>query len=202
MIVRVFYNHQAFPNTWMVRVSNQDVATTQSHGRVVALFDDQQALVGYNLLHATPLPKNGYQDMSDALLTTLNAMLQEAGVAALEHDATPYLVVGHVDTCEPHPDSTHMHVCKVNVGNKQVQIVCGAANVAEGQRVVIALEQAVLPNGTLILGGKLRGVQSDGMLCSAYELGLIQEKKKGILVLDERAEIGTPFMGGGEYRVE
>ena len=81
------------------------------------------------------------------------------------------LVVGEVTSCTNHPDSDHLHVCKVNVGMEELNIVCGAPNVREGIKVIVALPGAILPLGT-IKCGKIRGVESNGMLCSVEELGL------------------------------
>lgn len=107
------------------------------------------------------------------------------------------VVVGKVLECEMHPDSDHLHVCMVDVGEGEpIQIVCGAPNVAVGQKVPVALNGAILPEGIKIKKGKLRGVMSNGMICSHDELGiepsrLGYEPEYGILVLDENAEIGN-----------
>lgn len=104
------------------------------------------------------------------------------------------LVVGEVLTCVDHPDSDHLHVCEVNLGDKVSTIVCGAPNVAAKQKVIVALPDAKLPGGT-IKSSKVRGVLSDGMICSLSELGiedrLVDEKyKNGIYVLPEDTEVG------------
>ena len=81
------------------------------------------------------------------------------------------LIIGEVMECEMHPDSDHLHVCKVNVGKEELNIVCGAPNVRKGIKVIVALPGAVLPGGT-IKQGVIRGVESNGMICSIEELGL------------------------------
>ena len=73
------------------------------------------------------------------------------------------LVIGEVLECEDHPDSDHLHVCKVNVGDEILQIVCGAPNVRAGLKVIVALDGAILPGGT-IKKGVIRGQESNGML--------------------------------------
>ena len=105
------------------------------------------------------------------------------------------LVVGEVIECEMHPDSDHLHVCKVNVGNEVLQIVCGAPNVRKGLKVIVALVGAELPGDFKIKAGKIRGVESNGMLCSIAELGLDSkflkpEDKEGIHELPETAVPG------------
>ncbi len=107
------------------------------------------------------------------------------------------VVVGEVLTCEMHPDSDHLHVCMVNVGEDEpIQIVCGAPNVAVGQKVPVALNGSTLPGGIKIKKGKLRGVMSNGMICSHEEMGiepsrLGYEPEYGILVLPKDAVIGS-----------
>lgn len=104
------------------------------------------------------------------------------------------LVIGKVLECTMHPDSDHLHVCRVDVGSEILQIVCGAPNVREGLKVIVALPGAVLPLGT-IKKGNIRGVESNGMLCSIAELGLDhkflkEEDVNGIHELDEGAPNG------------
>ncbi|MBR6287083.1 MAG: phenylalanine--tRNA ligase subunit beta, partial [Bacteroidaceae bacterium] len=105
------------------------------------------------------------------------------------------LVIGEVLTCEAHPNSDHMHVTTVNLGEGEpVQIVCGAPNVAAGQKVVVATLGTVLYDGEesfKIKKSKLRGVESNGMICAEDEIG-IGESHDGIIVLPESAVPGTP----------
>ena len=83
------------------------------------------------------------------------------------------VVVGRVLSCEAHENSDHLHVCMVDVGGEDaLQIVCGAPNVQAGQLVPVALEGAKLPGGHVIRRGKLRGVESRGMICSGPELNV------------------------------
>lgn len=105
------------------------------------------------------------------------------------------LVVGEVLTCEPHPNSDHMHVCTVNIGTDEVQqIVCGAPNVAAGQKVIVATLGTKLYDGDqefVIKRSKLRGVESNGMICAEDEIG-IGTSHDGIIVLPQDAVVGTP----------
>ncbi len=105
------------------------------------------------------------------------------------------LVIGEVLTCEPHPNSDHMHVTTVNLGQGEpVQIVCGAPNVAAGQKVVVATLGTKLYDGDecfTIKKSKLRGVESNGMICAEDEIG-IGTDHAGIIVLPENAVPGTP----------
>lgn len=105
------------------------------------------------------------------------------------------LVVGKVLTCEPHPNSDHMHVTTVDEGNGLVQqIVCGAPNVAAGQKVIVAQLGCVLYDGDksfTIKKSKLRGIESNGMICAEDEIG-VGSSHDGIIVLPDDAVVGTP----------
>jgi phenylalanyl-tRNA synthetase beta chain len=105
------------------------------------------------------------------------------------------LYVGQVLTCDPHPDSDHMHVCTVDLGKEAPsQIVCGAPNVAAGQKVIVADLGCVLYDGDKefkIKKSKLRGVESNGMICAEDEIG-VGHDHSGIIVLPEDAKVGTP----------
>lgn len=105
------------------------------------------------------------------------------------------LVVGEVVSCEMHPDSDHLHVCQVNVGEDVIQIVCGASNVRKGIKVIVALPGAILPGDFEIRAGKIRGVESNGMICALFELGLEEKTEenynKGITELSADATVGT-----------
>ena len=116
------------------------------------------------------------------------------------------IVVGKILTCEDHPNSDHLHVCTVNVGaDEPLQIVCGAPNVAAGQKVPVVLvggrvagghDGSKTPGGIEIKAGKLRGVESYGMICSIEELGSTHEMypespEYGIYVFPEDTEVGA-----------
>ncbi len=120
------------------------------------------------------------------------------------------IVVGEVLTCEPHPNSDHLHICTVNVGKGEpLQIVCGAPNVAAGQKVPVVLEGGRVAGGRdgdktaggiEIKAGKLRGVESHGMICSIEELGSSHEMypeapEYGIYVFPEDTEVGADAIG-------
>lgn len=105
------------------------------------------------------------------------------------------LVIGEVLTCEAHPNSDHLHVTTVNVGSGEpLQIVCGAPNVAAGQKVVVAVNGTKLYDGDkefTIKRSKLRGVESNGMICAEDEIG-VGTDHSGIIVLPDSAGVGTP----------
>ena len=102
------------------------------------------------------------------------------------------VVVAQVLTCEPHPDSDHLHITTVDAGSGEpLTVVCGAPNVAAGQKVLFAQLGTVLPGDFKIKKSKIRGVESFGMICAEDELG-IGDSHEGIMVLPEDAVVGTP----------
>ena len=104
------------------------------------------------------------------------------------------LVVGEVLTCEPHPNSDHLHVTTINIGSEVLPIVCGAPNVAAGQKVIVATIGTVLYDGDesfTIKKGKLRGADSFGMICAEDEIG-VGNDHAGIIVLPSDTPVGLP----------
>ena len=137
-----------------------------------------------------------YINIEDQDLKELAVKITKAGVN-VEKVITNHidnLVIGEVISCIDHPDSDHLHVCKVNVGDSVKQIVCGASNVREGIKVIVALPGAVLPGDFEIKAGKIRGEESNGMICALFELGLEEKTdenyNRGIEELPESAPVG------------
>ncbi|MEG2351501.1 MAG: phenylalanine--tRNA ligase subunit beta [Bacilli bacterium] len=139
---------------------------------------------------------NDYVDVEGEDFNELASKITKAGinVEAVNHVEIKNLVIGQVEQCFAHPDSDHLKVCKVNVGSDIKQIVCGALNVREKIKVIVALPGAILPGNFEIKKGVIRGVESDGMICALFELGLEEKTKenydKGILELDANALVG------------
>lgn len=138
-----------------------------------------------------------YIDISDQDLKELAVKITQSGIN-VEKVITNHidnLVIGKVISCIDHPDSDHLHVCMVDVGKSEaIQIVCGAPNVREGLKVIVSLPGAVLPGNFEIKKGKIRGVESNGMICALYELGLEEKNDetyaKGIEELNSDAKVG------------
>ena len=131
---------------------------------------------------------------------TIEELADKVTAAGLEVEGIEYLgkgtnlVIGEILNCNPHPDSDHLHVCAVNIGNETLQIVCGAPNCKTGLKVIVAKAGAVLPE-IEIKKGVIRGVESNGMICSLLELGvdgknLSDYQKAGIEELPKDAPIG------------
>ncbi len=103
------------------------------------------------------------------------------------------LVVGYVAECGRHPEADKLSVCRVDVGDEVLDIVCGAPNVAKGQKVAVVKVGTTLPTGLTVKKAKLRGAPSNGMICSEFEMGLSDEHD-GILVLDDTAPVGASVL--------
>jgi phenylalanyl-tRNA synthetase beta chain len=132
-------------------------------------------------------PEWSSQEVADKL-TMAGLEVEEAETFA---PAFTKVVVGHVNSVGPHPDADKLRVCEVDVGQGDpLTIVCGAPNVADGVKVPCAIPGAELPGGFAIKPVKMRGVKSNGMLCSARELG-ISEDHEGLLLLDADAPTGA-----------
>ena len=134
------------------------------------------------------------QEVADAL-TSVGLEVDSVEEVQAVKGGLKGLWIGEVLTCEAHPNSDHMHVCMVNVGQGEpIQIVCGAPNVAAGQKVVVAVVGTKLYDGDecfTIKRSKLRGIESNGMICAEDEIG-IGTDHSGIIVLPDEAVVGTP----------
>ena len=138
-----------------------------------------------------------YVDIKNEDLHELAVKITKAGVNVekVVDSRIENLVIGQILECTDHPDSDHLHLCLVDVGDKTVQIVCGAPNVKKGIKVLVALPGCILPGDNEIKAGKIRGQESNGMICALFELGLEEKNDetyaKGIEVLDTDLEPGT-----------
>ena len=140
-----------------------------------------------------------YVDIGSLSAEELGEKITKSGI---EVDRIHYIasestgvVVGHVTACEQHPQADKLKLCQVDVGHEQLQIICGAPNVAAGQKVAVATPGAVLPGDFEIKQVTLRGIESNGMICSLQELGLGDkyvptDVAEGIFVFPDDVEVG------------
>ena len=140
-----------------------------------------------------------YVDIDDSL--DIKTLAEDMTRVGNEYDSAEKLVpatnlvIGKVLECKEHPDSDHLHVCKVDIGTEVLDIVCGAPNVKAGIKVIVAKVGAELPGDFKIKKGVIRGQESNGMICALYEIGidkkfLSEEDKNGIHILNNDAVIG------------
>ncbi|MEK4386906.1 YtpR family tRNA-binding protein [Solibacillus sp. FSL W7-1464] len=199
--MKVAYNKAHVGDVLLVQLSMEPIVKTamERAGDVAILKEETTGEVkAFNLFNASKyvdLDVAGNVEVTPELVEKLETALKANGAEiSLDVDFSPKFVVGYVETKEKHPNADKLSVCKVNVGDETLQIVCGAPNVDAGQKVVVAKVGAVMPSGLLIKEGNLRGEDSFGMLCSARELAIPGAPEvKGILVLDDSAEVGSPF---------
>lgn len=171
------------------RKNNVARVTRQDTGEVVA----------WNFFEATalfPVNGNGQVSLSDADVAHLNTEMKAAGFEEqLMNDQEPKFVVGEIVEMVAHPDSDHLNIAQVSIGQDQVvQIVAGAPNARVGMKTIVVLPGAMMPNGALIFAGQLRGVPSFGMMASPRELALPNApQKRGIIELAPSEVAGTAF---------
>ena len=193
-----FYNLDHVGDIMLARIEDGKTFSYDKYDDLVVLKDKKENVIGYNLLNASKYLgslNNGLIKFSDEQVDAFNKILEKYGFLPVTVDKTPRFIVAEVVSMCDHPDSDHLHICQVNLGNEETQIVCGAPNVEQGQRVVVATIGAIMPSGLVIKPSKLRKVDSNGMICSARELGLPNAPQvRGILVLDkEKYNIGESF---------
>ncbi|WP_054767245.1 YtpR family tRNA-binding protein [Lysinibacillus parviboronicapiens] len=199
--MNVFYNKEHVGDVLLVQLATEAIVKTvvERVGDIAILKEAQTGEIkAFNLFNASNYVQTearGNVEVTPAFVAQLEAAIAKNGATiSLDVDFSPKFVVGYVETKEKHPNADKLSICTVNVGEKNLQIVCGAPNVEAGQKVVVAKIGAVMPSGMLIKEGNLRGVDSFGMLCSARELAIPNApSEKGILVLPEEAEIGSAF---------
>ena len=137
-----------------------------------------------------------YIDIEDQDVYELASSITKAGInveQVISRDIKG-LVIGEIKSVEDHPDSDHLHICMVDVGTDTLQIICGAHNVREKLKVIVALPGSILPGDFEIKKSKIRGVESNGMICALFELGLEEKTDetyaKGITELSNDAPVG------------
>lgn len=198
----VTYNKEQVGDVLMLTLKNSGDAklAAERKGKVARVYcEDKQETVAWNIFEASTffaLDGKGQIFLSDEQVARLNQELQVEGFAeVLVNDKEPKFVVGQIVEMVAHPDSDHLNICQVAVGpDKTVQIVAGAPNAREGLKTIVALPGAMMPDGSLIFPGALRGEKSFGMMCSPRELHLPNApQKRGIIELQDTEEVGTPF---------
>jgi tRNA-binding protein len=205
----LFYNKEGIGDVLILDLLKEKSAqpSVERKGDWAVVRNEEGYPIGFNLFNASTYFEGldqvkGKWTPDQEASTKLQSLLSEAGFKEeLVIDSRPDFIVGFVEEKVAHPDADKLNVCQVNLGEETVQIVCGAPNVEQGQKVVVARVGAVMPDGLIIKDAVLRGVASSGMICSARELGLPNApQKKGILVLTETAKVGSAFSEANPQR--
>lgn len=195
----VYYNKETIGDVLLISFSEEKIPTKiVKHNDIVALFKDDE-LIGYNFLNISSVLKIKIKGqiplLNEKMVDILNSMLKDAGFKELEYLKDSGFKVGKILTMEEHPDSEHLHVLTVDVGEeKPLDIVCGSYNAKVGLKVVVAMPYAFMPSGKEIIPNDVIGVRSNGMLCSGRELNIEgYENKKGLYILDDSFNVGEDF---------
>lgn len=184
MIVTSYYNkEEQILSITTSESSNSDQYSKE--GNKIIFTNQNDEVTAMTVLNVNISANSGLID-NNQILDIINENMK------LENVEFPF-VVGQIEKIEKHPKSEKLNICQVNLGTTTTQIVCGASNVKEGIKVIVAKCGAVMPTGMKIVPSKLINVDSNGMICSLYELGKSLETGKGIAILDENIEIGTKF---------
>ena len=198
MNLHAFYNQEHIGDVLLIRLTHIRKVTHFLREDDLCILYHQDKVIGYNLFHASSYISHlseGKVKITPTFVDELNAVLTQYQQDIVTSDYDDHFRVGKVIEMKEHPDSDHMHICQVDTGDEILQIVCGAPNVALNQLVVVAKNDAVMPSGLVIRPSKLRGIESNGMLCSARELALPNAPQvRGILILDEADyQVGDSF---------
>lgn len=194
-----FYNPGTLGDVLLLTSGKASVVNTESKDKVTVISDKEtEKALSVNIFGVAEelgLTGNGHIQLSNEQVDVVNRIIQEAGFElTIDVDNSPKFVAGYVEECEDMEDSDHLSITQTDIGEDEVQIVCGASNIDEDMTVLVALPGAVMPNGSIIWPGELRGTPSHGMICSTRELGLTHiEDAPGIWELDDDIEPGTPL---------
>lgn len=195
----VFYNYKTIGDVLLIifdQRENPDEVIKQDD---VVVIKKNKKIIGINIFNISKIMKikaNGFIPLlDDKVLDVINHILENHNLPILEKQKNSGFVVAKITSIEEHPDSDHLHICNVDVGeDKELQIVCGAFNAKKDLICVCALPYAFMPSGKQIIPGKLLGIDSNGMLCSGRELSLDgYENKRGLLELDDTYKVGSDF---------
>lgn len=195
----IYYNYETIGDTLIIEFKPSEYPNRKVvKDSVVALYRNDE-LVGINILDVSKIVKihaNGFiPNLNVEVLKVINYTLKNAGIEELPYQEESGFKIAKIIDIEEHPDSEHLHICKVDIGEKEpLQIVCGAYNARKDLVCVCATPYSFMPDGKQIIPNKLLKIDSYGMLCSGRELHLEgYENKRGLLELDDSKKIGEDF---------
>lgn len=186
----VFYNKQF--DTLLVSFSNEQVTTTERINNIVVLKKNDK-IIGVNIFGVSKdiTIKDSFCSEKQEVVEYVENILKDIHPVKQEKQ----FLIGKILSCQA-IEGTHLHLCEVDIKQEVLQIVCGASNARKGLLVVVATSGTWMPNGSLITEGKVKGIDSFGMLCSARELKL-EKESHGIIELGSEYsnKIGQSFWG-------
>lgn len=195
MKVALFYNKKNVGDVLILK-SNDEIATSYKRYKDLVAIYKNDKLIGYNYFNIS----SNYSELKNGinyhptkeLIEFLNKKIRENNLEEIEI-IEPNFKVGLVKECED-IEGTHLHLCKIDIKDDILQIVCGAKNVSIGALVVVAMIGTIMNDGSFINKGQLKGYDSYGMLCSKRELNIPTEEVRGLYLLDPNEyKIGDKF---------
>ncbi|WP_412032418.1 YtpR family tRNA-binding protein [Malacoplasma muris] len=190
-MINIFYNKKGLNDILTVKVnSSTNISRSIKNNSFLINFDNDK-------VHSIAIKNvSNFIDINEGYLNydnqIKNFILKVTNINLDEYDNKKF-IIGEIVEVKDIPN-THLHVCKVNIGNQTLQIVCGAKNVKNNMKVVVAQIGTIMPNGMVINKGKLQGFDSFGMLCSEKELFNKDIVSTGILEITEKYSIGDEFV--------
>lgn len=195
----LYYDYETIGDVLLVVIKPTVIPTKEVKiNDVVALYNKDE-LIGINIFNISKVIKIKAKGLipliNEDILNVINHILENANLEKLPMQIESGFRVAKIVDIDEHPDSEHLHICMVDIGDKEpLQIVCGASNARKDLVCVCATPFTFMPNGQQIIPNKLLGIQSNGMLCSGRELNLEgYEGKRGLLELSDEYKVGTDF---------
>lgn len=195
----LYYDYETIGDVLLVVIKPTIIPTKEVKiNDVVALYNKDE-LIGINIFNISKVIKIKAKGLipliNEDILNVINHILENAHLDKLPIQTESGFRVAKIVDIDEHPDSEHLHICMVDIGDKEpLQIVCGASNARKDLICVCATPFTFMPNGQQITPNKLLGIQSNGMLCSGRELNLEgYEGKRGLLELSDEYKVGTDF---------
>lgn len=195
----LYYDYETIGDVLLVVIKPTVIPTKEVKiNDVVALYNKGE-LIGINIFNISKVIKIKAKGLipliNEDILNVINHILENANLEKLPIQIESGFRVAKIVDIDEHPDSEHLHICMVDIGDKEpLQIVCGANNARKDLVCVCATPFTFMPNGQQIIPNKLLGIQSNGMLCSGRELNLEgYEGKRGLLELSDEYKVGTDF---------
>lgn len=188
----IYYNKTSLNDTLIFLKNNQQYDHQVFLNDDLLLFYHGDELIGLNLFNASEYLKNlneGYLYPTTQLIQKLSDLIK---IKLSLDNAFKGFVVGKILEVNLIPN-THLHICLVDIGDQQIQIICGAQNVRIGLKTVVATPNLLMPNGNEIKKSKLMNYDSFGMLCSQKELNINNFNSQGIVELNDEYQVGQLF---------
>ncbi|MCQ3907545.1 MAG: hypothetical protein MJ219_02080 [Mycoplasmoidaceae bacterium] len=190
-MLNLFYQNKSLNDTLIINVSNLNPTIIQTNGDVtIGKNNDQVVFVNIKNISKkvdSKLIPEGLLFPERELISFVNSFANSDLMSHFDNG----FKVGQIIECDD-IKGTHLHKCKVDIGNKILDIVCGAPNARRDLKVVVATNGTMLPSGKQIIAGQLLGYKSEGMLCSYKELN-INKESKGIVELDNSYQVGSYY---------